>query len=1022
MANVTLYTDTQIQQRMILKLMALLGLNDINAASVLDVITQVVAQEDFAQYVAIAQTLKLLDINNLKGTDLDAKGFEFGLERKEATKASGYIQILRETGFTKVSTGLYAGAATPLAGNTVIYVNNASSSLFGTSGSLIIGRGTINEEEVSYSVAPVNNTNYWTFTLDAGLTNSHFLDETVILKQGINQTITASSIIKVPASANSPEINFSTTRTYTLLAGEESLDNVEILASIVGSSSNIPIGYIQGENAFASPPFSGARAYNNYKITNGADRESDSAFRDRIKNTITNLAKGTKQAILSLIVGLIDPDTAKTVVSAGVVLPQLADGIIKVFIDDGLGFEPTFEQQGFETVITSILGGEKRLQLDHFPLVKAYIETQIAEPWDFTTSKTLTYKVGQATETITFQASDFQFSNKAKAEEIAVAVNNRSTLLEARTSNQGTKVYLTAVVDVNEAIELISGTAITTLGLTTNKVNTLTLYKNNVLLNKDGILATLDSTLVGPFDLTLSGGLPKTLTVVVDNKSLTQTLVFDSGDFLDPAAATTREIVNAINDQLAGANCEILTDEETIRLTSNNPNKVDSGIHVTGGTLNTFLGFPTTAVNGAIEDYILNPQLGTIELTNPLIIGDIITTTNSTHDASISSGNLGSYLIPETNLVCVVDEDILNKTFDIPMNFSSTLTSGTSTTVFTDTKLINIFETNDIINDYYIAFKSGANTLNIASKITSVSTSGGSSFVYNFDPTHTAFTGYVVNDLINFSGMQNEVNNGSFIITNIATNAITVSNINGVIENGSTGSCLISQRRSISDYVAASGQITITSAVSNIPSATDSFILIPSTTDNFVDFLNNLKITNFSLKVLVENSSGYLKLTSLTKASDGAIQITGGTANDYFNFNTDLVKGLRGYAYYTGLLKTVHSTIYGLDTDLATYPGIGAAGIQFEIKAPTVTDIYVNLTITLEEGVALSQVTNDIMSNVSSYINSLKIGEDVILERIKVAAMNVAGVYDLVLNNPLDNLSISDSEVARIKSNNITVG
>jgi len=80
MANVRLKSQRQIQTDILTQLSADLGLNDVNAGSVLDILTNAVAQEDFAQYVQMAQILRLTDLDAITGDDLDNKAFEFGLE------------------------------------------------------------------------------------------------------------------------------------------------------------------------------------------------------------------------------------------------------------------------------------------------------------------------------------------------------------------------------------------------------------------------------------------------------------------------------------------------------------------------------------------------------------------------------------------------------------------------------------------------------------------------------------------------------------------------------------------------------------------------------------------------------------------------------------------------------------------------------------------------------------------------------------------------------------------------------
>lgn len=1144
MAHLTLKSERQIQADILNKLIALAGLNDVNAGSVIDILTQAVAQEDFAQYVQMSQLLRLIDIDSLTGEDLDNKAFEFGLSRNLAVKATGNITIQRAATFTKVSTTFYAGAAAPIIGNSTIDVNDASDALYSTSGTLILGRGTNNEEEVAYSIAPVNNVNYWTFTLDAPLTKNHAVEETVILKQGSDETILAGTTVVVPASSTSAEIQFTVDNDTILYAGEEEIANVNVTAVEAGSAGNIAINSISGSNAFPTPPFTGARATNESKFTTGRDRETDDEFRDRLKNHIQSLSKGTKEAILNAIVGLVDPDSAKRVVSANLVLPQDTDTPVKVYIDDGTGFEPSFLSKGFETVISRSTGGEKRLQLDIDPLIKAQVETNNAETYDMSGgSKTLIYTVGIESETIQFDTADFDYPDAATAEEIVVAINDKSTLLEARTSQSGTKVVVMALVDENERMQITGGTSNSILGFPTDEIDTLYLYIDDVLKSKDGQTAFIDSGNQAPYNFAAIGAFPQTLTVVVDGKTAnTQTVTFQAADFLDTAAATVAEVIAVINAQLAGATAEGTNNNTEVRITSNTESSSDSKINITGGTINDAangLNFSVVEVVGVDGDYTLNRELGTIELLTALSADQSVTvgsqntrgflrassaenyapnngetlvisvdgganqtvtfdatfaagksaadtatfinlqldgatasartigtstyleiTTNTytqgtgsiriqaastanaafgfTLDSTVSnqrphkafrqSANAGPFDFAENDsLVVVIDNDIVNNTFSVLFDYDGIVTSGTSTLIFANTTFANVFETTDELVDFYAAFTSGANTLNVAGTIDTVTNPAGSTYRYAFSGLPAGLGNYAAGDIVNISGMQDNDNNGDFIVTavSVAGNGyIEVTNANGTAEAGSTGSCLLGQRRQITAYNEVTGQITVGVAYTNIPSATDDFVVIPSTINNIVDFMNNTRVTSISLKSVIEGVSNNTKLqiSSINEGSDGYIQITGGDANTLLGFETDIYRGLQAYNYYTGLLKVVHKTIYGDDQDLISYPGVGAAGVQFQVLSPTVSELTVNVDVTTKEGTSLVQLENEIESAITGYINNLGVGDDVIIENIRAAVIAIDGVQDVELTTPTTNIAIADNEIARIRSSNIVIG
>lgn len=1136
MAKLTLKSNQQILGSMISKFLAETGINDINAGSFLLTLLEAAAREDFQQYAQMLEIIRNFNLDTTTGEDLDNKAFEFGLTRLPARKATGNINILRESTFVKVATSFYSGLPSPLAGNTTIFVTDASNVLYGTSGTLIIGRGTSNEEQVSYSVAPVNNINYWTFTLTTPLSNDHGLEETVILKQGVDQTIVAGTVLVVPASGSSPQINFTTDQDATLLAGEAEVDNVNVTASIEGSIGNIPIRAITGTDAFASPPFAGARAENTAKFTTGRDLETDDELRDRIKKAIQSLSKGIKIAILTAIIGLVDPDTAKRVVSANVVLPITTDEHVIIYIDDGTGFEPSFLSRGFETVLESATGGELRLQLDHQPMVKAQAESNASEPYNMSSGAlTLTYEVGLSSETITFSPGDFDFPAAGTAEELVKNINNKATLIEARTSQGGKQVVITAKVDTNEDLQVTGGTANSIIQFPTDKRSTLYLFKNDQLLSKDGTTAFVDTSLQETYNFSGIGASPWPLNIVVDGKTANpQVVSFQTSDFAVPSAATADEVVIAINNALAGATASLIANGTKVRLTSNIETASKSKIHVTGGSANSVLGFSTVEVVGADKDYVLNRFLGTIELTDPLVLNDNITssslftraylrtasaefypintaetlvvsvdggadqtitfgstgnfsaaqvvlfinaqlygakasvrtigglnyvevTTNSyvegvgsiqvkssstatalnftydtvvndqrPHKAFVVSSNSSPFIfVSGETLVVVIDNDPVSKTYSIMFNYDGAVTSGISTTVFRNTAFNTIFPSDGDLINFYAVFKSGANTT--TGNVTDITNPGGNTYRYIFGALPTNLADFAAGDQVVFTNMPTLANNGTFLITAVNTTGfgyIEVTNANGVAEASITGNALLGQRRLINAYTAATGQMTVSSAFRATPAATDQFTVLPSTAKNVVYFLGNTKVTTLSTRAIIEAVSQGTKvqISSKSEGSDGYVQVTGGSANIQLAFTTTLTRGLQGYEYYTGLVSLVHRTVYGDDTDLASFPGVGAAGIDFEVISPTVEEVAFNIDVTLAEGFSISNLEDEIKTAVTSYVNNLGVNDDLIVSEVVAAVMGVSGITDVKILSPSANVILGDSEIARTRDALITLG
>jgi uncharacterized phage protein gp47/JayE len=1138
MSNLTLKSERQIQTRMLAKLIAQLSLNDINPGSVIDRITQAAAQNDFALYYQLAQVSRLADVEALTGDDLDLKAFEYGITRRAAEKATGTISILRPEGFVKVSTTFYAGFPAPIVGDTQIFVNNASSVLIGSTGTLILGRGTNNEEETTYSIAPTNNINYYTFQLDSPLTKNHATEETVILKQGTDQPILAGTTVIVSATGTNEEIQFSTVNDETLLAGEDKVTGVEVIAVEPGTDGNISSGSISGTSAFPTPPFTGARATNESKYTTGRDRETDDQLRDRIKDAVQALSRGVKQAILNAIVGLVDPVTAKRVVSASVVLPVEDVGPVKVYIDDGTGFEPSFASQGFEVVKASSTGGEQRLQTDQFPVVKAQIENNQVEPYDMSGgSKTLTVEVGTLTETITFQPSDFRFPDIATAEEVSAAINDKSTLLEARTSQIGKKVVITAKIDKNENLQVTGGSANAILSFPTDRKDTINLYIDDVKLSKDGATAILDSGNSAPYNLLALGAYPHTLTLIIDGKSANpQTATIDLIDVDDPAAVTVLEICAVINRDIAGLTATPIDTNTIVRLESNTKLSAGSKIQVTGGSMNDStngLNFSTAEATGLPGDYIFNRELGIIQLMMALglnqsvTIGSLFTRaklratnaelyspaagqtlvisvdngadqtiafdgtfaagktaqqtalfingqlrgataivrtvginnyveinsntydlTGSLEVKSSSTGN-GAFGFPldeevfsdkpnkayrvssqpgpfafaeNDSLVVVIDDDIVNNTFAVLMNAVRSVTLGTSTTVFRDATLNTLFETSDQIKDYFVAFTSGPNTT--SGTITTVAVQGGGIVRYTFSVAPANFADFAIGDLAKITGLDDPENNLNAVITAKGADYIEVSNSDGINATTQTGTGVLSQKRIVTAYNQGTGQITVGVPFRATPISGNGLLVMPRTTQNVVEYMNNTKITSLSVKAEIEgvNNNTQVQITSKSQGSDGYVQVTGGSANDKLGFVVETYRGLAGYNYWTGLVKLVHKTIYGDDTDLVSFPGFGAAGIIFQILAPTVKNISVELDVTLREGVSISSIENEVRSAVTGYVNNLGVGDDIVIEEIRAAVIAINGIIDVSISDPSANIAIADNELARVADSDILVG
>lgn len=567
---------TEIFGEMTAKLVSSTPLTDINYGSVWTTMLEAAAQEDDEQYFQMLEIIRAYSLDTITGTDLDDKATEYGLTRKTSQTASTKVTI-GDSAITKIETGVYSGLSGAPAGTTTI--NGDGSLGFPVSGVIIVGRGTTRVETVPYSSITVY-ANYVVFNLTGALAYDHGTDESIILSQGGNRTISSGAIVYAPENDLSPRVEFALDESATILDGEESVSNISVTALTSGSQANIPVGAI---TSFDSSPFSSATVYNPSRVTNGADAETDQELRDRIKSHIQSLSRGTGTSIINSVLSVISTTENKRVVSASLVEPTIPADVVKLYIDDGTGFVPSFAHIGIETIVSSATGGEKFVKLNNVPIVKAFAETQNSEPFLLYGGETLFVDINGNVETITFESTNFEVPGSATAQEVMKKINSQASSFEARKSSDGTKVKIFARKNYDEEIRVTGGTANTSdkLNFPTDQKHTIKLYKysNNQLyfLSKDGITASIESGLTAGYNMTERCN----FTVIVDGKSYNpQNVWFDPSDFLSPSSVSSLDIVTIVNNSLAGVQAIRSSNNTKFQLISNLERSASSKVRI----------------------------------------------------------------------------------------------------------------------------------------------------------------------------------------------------------------------------------------------------------------------------------------------------------------------------------------------------------------------------------------------------------------------------------------------------------
>ena len=472
---------------------------DVTEGSAISVIFEAASIQDFQNQVAVLKVLESTNLESLIGSDLDNKATEMGLPdgiggvgRQPSARSSGIVRI--SSGFTKKSSAAYIGKPTPFAGSTKLYLQDATG--WPSTGSVYIGRGTANEEGPIPYTGIANNTTFFTLQLNLStpLVESHSYTDSVILAQGGLRNISSGTVVSSPASAGSPAVSYSTDVSASLLDGESEVE-IPVSCQTSGEEGNVSAGAIK---EFSSTPFSGAVVQNPFALSNGSSAESDEQLRVRIKNYVASLAKGTRTAITSSLLGLRDPVSGKTITSVNLVEPLTAGEAAKAYIDDGSGFEPTLAPQDYELLLSSASGQEVLFRTSDFPITPVVATGSKTGPFVLSADMYLDVSLdGQVTR---FLVNSLDFVNLSSVSVTEIVRSFNAAITTSGSQNIGFRTadglkYL-SVFDLSgkaEKLKILPGTLQNVLGFQTEEIRPLFLYQNNSLLSFKGNTASVET-------------------------------------------------------------------------------------------------------------------------------------------------------------------------------------------------------------------------------------------------------------------------------------------------------------------------------------------------------------------------------------------------------------------------------------------------------------------------------------------------------------------------------------------------
>lgn len=176
---------------------------------------------------------------------------------------------------------------------------------------------------------------------------------------------------------------------------------------------------------------------------------------------------------------------------------------------------------------------------------------------------------------------------------------------------------------------------------------------------------------------------------------------------------------------------------------------------------------------------------------------------------------------------------------------------------------------------------------------------------------------------------------------------------------------------------------------------------------------NYFRLSNYPLKVnsfeIYHDQSG--EFVEKTDGTDFFINLTNGEIQF---IGAGLMAGtivLSAYTYYTGLIQKAQKVLNGDPNDRTNYPGVVAGGIIIRVDTPSLREIRVIASISVEVGFDETDVAPEVEKTIANYVDSRGIGENIIRAAIIERVMSISGVSNVTLQEPLADVVILEDEL-----------
>ncbi len=598
------------------------------------------AQSDTRSTQDIFNLLNSISLDRAEKGALDLIGRSEDVIRISQTASSGTVTI-SDSSFDKIASRIYEGSIAPIIGSTSLRVVDGSS--FPSTGQIYIGRGTLNYEGPIAYTSIADSGGYWTLTLSAGTQKFHNFGETVILAQGGNRLIAAGTPVTTSQSNGGDAVSFGTLYTASIPDGEVSVSGVSVVCKTPGSIGNISAGAI---SIFSSSPFSGAQVTNPGPFSNALVDELDEDYRERIRTARQTRSKGTALAVSSSVIGAKSADENKTAISSS--LLNVGAGEANLYVDDGAGYETRTNSVDYELLCSAAFGGEKYFQLSMGrPVAQAFLETGLQQPFALFDGATLSVKIGEVYTSMTFHSSSFKAIESASAFEVVSAINSSNAAFNARMSDSGSRVTIFADSTENDSVELVAAdsSSNSVLKFPEGKVQDVLLYKNDVLLDKDGLLASAYSEAYDNWGALVSGD---TLEIELDGSPYPGVITFINADAV--AAGVGYGSISStipltgwrkiLEYKIPGIKVDV--EANKLRLSSSRGKDSGAKVVIVGGTFVSKNVILPQEAQGKPQDYEIDINLGQIKLATPLSAGDVLSAGTANPEPFIESGSFAT--------------------------------------------------------------------------------------------------------------------------------------------------------------------------------------------------------------------------------------------------------------------------------------------------------------------------------------------------------------------------------------------